>query len=274
MDEIQSTSEIINSFDGEPLYLERYWKGKPTKKLIILHGICGDTNATVPLIREILKIDDSIECITFDLRGHGYSTRKMPDEDNFETVYAKDLIAVVKNEKGLVSIAGHSYGGFIMQKLLEIEPELPREKLFFISTYNTLPSFSISRHFWFSRLKKKKNFLIKQKRTPEQHLKHQHSHDFSPWRILADLRFFGFSHYFYLYASTFGWKSLTPQIINKENVYFFYGDKDLIFSQKIQEKWLKQLPLVKGKVFHTNHNILTNLPKELAEALVQVLKED
>lgn len=264
-------SAFIPSYDGEKLYVERHIASSPTLTLLIIHGLGGDSNATIPFIHAIQKHNPQLECVVYDLRGHGYSSRRISNDVNFETVHTKDLNHLLSFEKKPVHILGHSLGGIIIQKLFELNPDFPHQKLFFVSSHYKSPAITFNRQFWFNKLTQKKWPSVHHKRTVEDHLKYQNTHDFSPSRLHSDCRSMGLQYYFLTQGTQFGWESTNPLFINRDDCYLFYGKDDVFFPQKLQESWLQSLPLTHSQLFPTNHNILVNLPEQLAQAVTTAI---
>jgi len=263
--------EYLHTFDSESLCVERYTVGVPKNKLLVVHGIGGDSNAALPFVKDLIRLSDNFECIVYDLRGHGYSTKHLGTEKDIETIHAKDLLHIISLEKTPLNILGSSFGALVLYKAVELNPDFPRKKLFFASmNYRILP-FSVNRRVWFSLLKKLKKIDKNSKRSMEKHLSYQHTHDFSPRRVTSDVLSFGPVLFFLSYFSIFGWKSSNPQALNSPNNYLFYGKNDLVFPRKQQEKWLKTMPFMKSRMFSTNHNILVNLHTKLAQVIFDEL---
>lgn len=250
--------KYIKSYDGEILYAEARRNSKKIKyNFVILHGLGGDANSTLLLTNNILKNIPDSQCITYDLRGHGFSSNVFPSSaETIEDNGAKDLKSVC--DYFLIKkpiIICHSIGGIFIQRYLEkeIKPE-PLYTFLFCSPLTTYP-FSISRHVWFYSYKKISKFLRnKKRRSLEEHLKYKNSVDIDIYRILNDVKYTGLVNLTFNYLSLFGWKNKSLKSIDKENVFFVCGINDTILPQKKQLKLLNNLNKIKIKSFNSNHH--------------------
>lgn len=112
------------------LYYERYNPKNEKGAIVICHGFTETAEKYKEMIWYFLKMDLAV--YIFDLRGHGRSVREVKDMSmvhisRFED-YTDDLHdfigkVVQKNSKGPVYLYGHSLGGGICARYLELYPD-------------------------------------------------------------------------------------------------------------------------------------------------------
>lgn len=268
--------KYIHSFDNEPLYTEIFQNSKNNKyDFVVLHGLGGDSNATLLLIESLLKKIPHLRCITYDLRGHGYSSKKWPaKENNLETVGAKDLAFICdffKIKKPIFIC--HSLSSIILQEYILQKCQPFPQYSFLMSAPLKIAPISISRKFWF-KIYKKTNFLFKthKKRSLKHHLKNKDTFDLSLYRIIDDIRHMGLINFLLMYFSLFGWKNDNLESLNKNNVFFCCGSKDILLIEKKQRQLLIDVKNIQIKSFNSNHHqIFTNNYEEVSDLVKSVI---
>ena len=129
--------EMISSFDGTKLYLNKEIPEKPKAALVIVHGLCEHQGRYDYLADIVHKAD--IATYRFDHRGHGRSEGERTYYGDFnelldDTNVVVDM-AIGENPDIPVFLMGHSMGGFTVSLY---GAKYPRKKLKGIVTSGAL----------------------------------------------------------------------------------------------------------------------------------------
>jgi non-heme chloroperoxidase len=158
----------LQSFDNIKLYYD-YAKKSSSKALIFLHG--WPLNHTV--WKDELKYFQrkGYSTLALDLRGHGRSDK--PSKLNAYLIenFAKDLYQVIKKEKiKNPTLIGHSFGGMIILKFVELYPKIPKSIVLMDTTYqNPLKNIKLTKSIYVAPITKHlRNYIINQKKAQKK----------------------------------------------------------------------------------------------------------
>jgi pimeloyl-ACP methyl ester carboxylesterase len=270
------SQQYVHSFDGEPLLVEvRQNHPAPVLDLVFVHGLTGDSLAFHQIVTEMLAAFPRLRCITYDLRGHGHSSRIFPSsEDTLISVLTKDLEAICTHLKVRHPImVGQSLFGLIIQEYLG-KHLLPRPaQVVLITPTLQIPALSINHTFWYSVLSRCGAYLEKQEKRKRQlsdHLKFKGSFDYSVWRVSSDMYFTRPLMYLLLWGSLFGSRSEYLSSLNSPTVSYLMGARDWIVPLWVQQQYTAKLPKAAAVVVQSNHNAIINAPEEIIPILIQV----
>ena len=105
--------------NGVDLYYETHGSGEP---VLLIHGLGSSTQDWEPQIPDLSK---QFEVITFDVRGHGRSSK--PEQRYSVKLFADDTAALIRALGiGPTHVVGISMGGMIAFQLAVDAPELLR----------------------------------------------------------------------------------------------------------------------------------------------------
>ncbi len=270
----------IRTFDQEQLVIREFTsEGKPKQALVFVHGLGGDKEAWEICIEKFRTLDaDKKYCeITYDLRGHGSSTRKIyPDLPIYKS-NAADLKSVIETLAGRtdidsIALIGHSFGSFIAQQYAHdfLHPKV--KKLVLISGPATARGIRVPTLL-------RKFFLLLPTwqiihRTKSDYKKYIGSGDFDIQRIVSDIRSVGLSKYMTLESMLVGTKVSGRTKKIEIPVYVLCGEKDSYFTLGNMEKFQKEIRAKEFIIFHdTNHIVPINRAEELAQALFSVMED-
>ncbi|MBD3279645.1 MAG: alpha/beta fold hydrolase [Candidatus Pacebacteria bacterium] len=259
MKQLQKFTKHSQNIAG--LYCESYQNSTVVNhQFVLLHGLGGDANATITTIKAILQKIPQAQCITYDLRGHGKSTRSFPQKaQSIEAAGAIDLQQICQTLKLKQPVfIGHSLGTLIIQDYL-VKQLLPQpQNCILLNAVTTTPPISLNRKLWFNIRKKLNQWFAQnqssKKRSLKQHTQHQNTFDFNIKRTILDYYYTGFLNLLLMYLATFGWQNPQLSVLNTSQVIYVYGSKDLLICKKTQEKILKQLPQAKAVCLNCNHH--------------------
>ncbi len=264
----------FKSFDGARIFYHATARD-PKKWLIFLHGLGGDLTAWQ---KERRRFDElGISTIALDQRGHGLS-EKRPDKsfyllDNF----AKDVVAVIEEEKIKNPIVvGHCFGGMVSIYLGAKFPKASNA-LVLVDTSYKLPFFS--EHAVASELVI--HLLDLLSKVPDVDFSgHTNYRDFvNTWdldlrRLLADILHTSLRSYLLIADDLIGYdaRDLLRQIIVPSLVVD--GTNDSVFPPKIAQYLSKrikrsELELIDG----ANHILVINNPKDLSQTIESFLRK-
>ncbi|HSW89609.1 MAG TPA: alpha/beta hydrolase [Patescibacteria group bacterium] len=271
----------VKSFDGEKLSVRlRFYNEASTVAIVFVHGLGGDQVAwefTIEHLLSRLHTTKYLVC-TYDLRGHGRSTRSIPTHDHIFVTQAKDLSAVIDlilKEKKIEEIVliGHSLGSFAVQQYTNsfLHPQV--KKIILISAPSRsrglkLPTIiaRLALHLpW-------KFFLI---RTREHHTRFIGTGDFHLGRIWSDLQSVGLPFYVALETLVFGrsvQKGATSSL--PVETYVIAGERDLYFSSHQMELFqrgigAKDFIVIPG----AGHAVPVNNAEYLAKIIASIIEK-
>jgi pimeloyl-ACP methyl ester carboxylesterase len=133
MKQVEKRTGHFKSFDGTPIYYEVRGEGKP---IVLTYGIVCLINHW----RHQLKyFSEKYQTIVFDLRGH-HSTPVPEDRSNLSIdAIARDMSCLLEHLKiEKASFWGHSFGGQLLLKAFDINPEM-FANMVFINGFATNP---------------------------------------------------------------------------------------------------------------------------------------
>lgn len=271
----------LSSFDGLPLFydvLKPKIVGQNTLTVVLLHGLGGDSNALIPLARALQNHLPDLQIILPDLRGHGLSTKKYPQNAKcIEAVFTKDLHFFLKKLKiKNFTLVGHSMGGIVVQEYLSqhLLPSPRRSSV--ICSLPQAPNTFLFRNFWFKILKKLPLNASKryQKRSPEFHLSLKDYHEYYPPRVSTDIHNIGgLLRWLLIYGSVFGWKSKNTHSLNTPKTTYILGKRDLVLPLFYQKIRLKKVPKALKIFLDSNHLLPLSQTNQVTQCLVEDLKE-
>lgn len=273
-----SQTRRLRSFDDAELYVEIYDspQGDAVFDVVLVHGLTGDTAAYSWVIEGLQQNSPvPIRCLTFDLRGHGWSACHFPvNEPHLIRTLARDLNEVCQQ---LVThpliLAGQSLFGLVIQHYFTIEKHIPPVATVLITPVTQTAPLSINSSWWWHQLLKASRAWTPHptKRSSDDHLRYLGSFDYSPHRIRSDITFMGLKRYLLLWLSLFGQRSSNLAALNNPNTHYIYGLQDRIVSSYVQRRVLKHLPLATSYPINSNHNAIVNHPKEVTSVLLNVI---
>jgi pimeloyl-ACP methyl ester carboxylesterase len=109
---MKSIKKDLESHDGTIIHYEMSMPDAKDRTIIFLHGLGGDLTAWE---KERKYFNDlGINTLAMDLRGHGYSGRSN-DRSFYSMInFAKDILALMREERLKdVTLVGHCFGGMI-----------------------------------------------------------------------------------------------------------------------------------------------------------------
>ena len=125
-----STSNVMTP-DAERLFI-RTWQGKgpQQRELLVVHGMGEHSGRYGHLIEHLSDVFGAIHA--FDLRGHGCSTGLRGDAPQFDT-FCEDALLIAQSIVGHdtnkeLTLLGHSMGGLISLRLLQLNRSVPFQK--------------------------------------------------------------------------------------------------------------------------------------------------
>src|SRR3989344_4526982 len=114
-------SRTVTSFDGQPLFSQSWSHAHPQISLVFTHGLTGDSSAWELVIKPLMAQSEiPIACLTYDLRGHGFSSRHFPQNSvDLIRVFAQDLQQMMMSwQIDRPILVGQSLFGLIIQEYL------------------------------------------------------------------------------------------------------------------------------------------------------------
>lgn len=267
----------IQSYDRQSIFykiLEPHLKNEPVFDVVFLHGLGGDSNALITLAKKTQEHIPNTKIILYDLRGHGLSTEKYPqNHDSFETIHTKDLQELLKALKIKNPIlVGHCMGGMIAQEYATRELIPQPAQIITICSTPKLPNFFLFRQLWLKTLKKlsQNHKSAYKKRSVKTHLSCKNQSDFNLRRIWADIQSVGgFQRWLLAYGAVFGWTITKIEIIDKPKNLFILGKKDLILPLFLYLRQFNKLHKAKKMLINSNHISPLSNYEELAKIIAE-----
>ncbi len=123
---IKRSEGYFRGKDDIELFFQAWTPAKPYGTLVINHGLGEHTDSYQRLVDGL--IDSNIQCIAWDMRGHGRSEGKRGVVHRFSD-YSADLVIFLKHIKNDISkqpiaMLGHSMGGLVTINTLLRYPDL------------------------------------------------------------------------------------------------------------------------------------------------------
>lgn len=265
-------SGTVKSFDQEFLFAQA-WKNSPRPKynFLFLHGVGGDSNATIGSIQQTLAIIKNCRCIAYDLRGHGLSSHHFPENlDKVEVIGAYDLQAICNffKLKKMIPI-GHCFAGMILLTYTQLKLAPSFEQAIFINTpLNTRIKLPVPRKWWLQLLRLLPSGQAK-KRSWQFHLHFKDTFDLDPVRVVNDFLTTGVLNLTLSDLAIINWSTSDYKDIDKPGFVFIRGSHDLFFPPNFQKKSLQPLQQVQKKQYDMNHHqMFTKYPALIAKQLL------
>ncbi len=264
-----------NFNEAEIFSLYRSNTKKPEFTLIILHRLGSDGAATQKFAELLLKKIPNIATISYDLRGHGLSTKSWSQGSRqMEDDLVKDLHSIAqKCSKTKLVFVGESLGGVVVQEyfLRKLSPNPVHS--FLICTHPAFFSLLKGRALRFALLKRMASLGGKtKKRSYEQHQNNKGRHELDPKRVFVDIWHTGFFRWLLLFSSLFGWQNKNWELFDKSSLTYVYASRDFFIHRKRQERALKHFANIKKKLVDSNHFCILNNPEELSEIIADTIK--
>lgn len=264
----------LPSFDKESLAVDIWGDELSAQPLIISHGMGGDSNALVWLVEELFRQKKSslpLTVVTYDLRGHGNSTRVFPPATSIEEVLAKDLQTICQYLSITKPIfLGHSFGGIVVQEYFNRQLQPSPQQIFLVSSALTFPGLSTIRtkaYRWLTRYSTHQKKISK--RTPSDHLRYKNSFDFHPGRVWSDLKAMGGWEFLLVYLSLLGWQNPQPDTLAQTTCEYIWGNRDWVLWPSRQQQTLKAFSFFHSQEIDSNHNPVVNTPQDLAKIILE-----
>ena len=273
---LKKIARVISVIDQQEIYTESYANSKNVQhSFVISHGMGGDSNATIPFIQEVLKRIPNTRCITYDIRGHGYSPRNFANFETIEEILTLDLQSICQHYQVSKPIfIGHSLGGLICQEYVNQRLLPAPQSLILLSSFPYFPLPNLGRKFWMKMLSGKKNNQRKPtKRSVDDHFRFYQSFDYSLGRIISDIQHTSIRDFLLMYLSLCGWKNKHPQLLDKQGNLYIYGKNDLVILPTIQKRFCQNFTQIKLFQISSNHNSIFNSPGKIVEIIVPKQKD-
>jgi pimeloyl-ACP methyl ester carboxylesterase len=266
----------LKSFDSEKIAYQ--FLNNPTNyqnTIVLVHGFGGDPNFLIPFVEKLAELTPQKRIISYNLRGHGYSTMKFPKEaQSFEETHAKDLQSLLEHLKIKNPIlVGHSLGGIAVQEYLtkEFKPN-PKKTIFISATTQTLGLSQIKKIFFEILKKLPISTTHPKEKSVDFHRQFSNNLDIDLKRFIHDTQISGgLVRWVVMMGSLLGWKNHNLSSLDKKSCYYIYGSKDLIVPASIQEKRLKKLKNINKILINSNHISPITSTEELAETVGKLL---
>ena len=125
---LDASASFLNGSLNHPISVSADVNPKTTKAVIFVHGT-GETQLRYLEISKFFK-ENRFNTYRYDQRGHGYSGRFTKDRTKVSTDsfanQIKDLdkiVKIAKSQNNKVYLLGHSMGGLIITRYLQINPD-------------------------------------------------------------------------------------------------------------------------------------------------------
>lgn len=262
--------------DQEEIYTESFSNSEKIKITIIInHGMGGDSNTTIPFIKEILQRIPNAQCINYDIRGHGFSPRNFPKSNTIEKVFALDLQSICQHYQVKKPVfIGHSLGGLICQEYVNQALQPTPLSTVLLSSFPQFPLPNLGRKFWTGFLSRKRENNIKpKKRSVDDHFRFYQSFDYSIFRIISDINHTGVGDFLLMYLSICGWKNMHPELLDKQENLYIFGEKDLVIWPTVQKRFCQNFTHIKQYEILSNHNSIFNAPQKVAQIIAEKTEE-
>lgn len=268
--------QYFKSFDGENIAYKTHHKpNNPKDSIIIVHGFGGDVAFLEDLIEELKKKNEKKQIISLILRGHSFSSKKFPhDEECLEVVHAKDLHSLINHlEINHPIIIGHSLGGIVIQSYLN-QKLLPKpKKVFFICSTTQMMGINILRKNFYKILTKIPNrnnhFKTRNKLFYDQF---KNSWDIDFRRFLHDTSVIGSPFFWFLhFLAIHGWQNNDIKQLDNKHYYYIFGKNDIIVPSFRQYLSLKDLNKLNKIEINSGHISPITDHKELAKLINKYL---
>jgi len=264
----------IKSFDQEELFVQ--WLNKLPKPVaknastcILIHGLGGDSNGMLEVAHLLIKSLPDLQCLLYDQRGHGLSSKSFTQDRTLSECGAHDLATIINLVKTpQIVLIGHSLGGIIVEEYVNrFSPQ--NLKIVLICAPFKLQNLGVPLVASYSLLKKITPLTHKKlQRTLQEHLQFQHNQDLSLSRFMRDAKTTGIRQLLAMYLALFGWSNQHPENLNSEKVLFLVSNHDLLLPLATQLKWLKKMPKARIEVLDDNHLSVINNPEQVVSHLV------
>ena len=266
----------FKSFDDEKIaYKVHQQPNNPIDSIIIVHGFGGDLAFLEDLVEVLKKKNEKKEIISLVLRGHSFSSKTFPQNENYlEVVHAKDLHELIKHLKiNNPIIIGHSLGGILIQSYIN-QDLLPKpKKVFFVCSTTQMVGINILRKVFYKILTKTPNNNINFK-TKDRLFYNQFKKgwDINIKRYLHDTTVIGNIFLWFIhFLSINGWKNNNIKQLDNKDYYYIFGKNDIIVPSFKQYKNIKSLNKLNKIEINSGHISPLTHPKQLAELINKYL---
>jgi len=266
----------LKSFDGEKIAYQ-FLSNPPNYQdtIVLVHGFGGDPNFLIPFVEELIKLIPKKRIISYNLRGHGYSTMRFPkNAQSFEQTHTKDLQFLLRHLKIKNPIlVGHSLGGIAVQEYLVEKLEPHPKKTIFVCTTTHLSGLPQIKKVFFELLKKLPISTTHPKeKSVNFHRQFKNNLDIDLKRFAHDTRISGgLVRWLVMMGSLLGWQNHNLSSLDKKSCYYIYGSKDLIVPAFVQERRLKKLTKINKILINSNHISPITSTEELAQIISKLV---
>ena len=260
------------------LYFEEYKNNSSSKKtLLFIHGLAGDSSSYQPIIKHLIPQLPNYNFISIDLPGYGNSVLHFPLKHSNYIEVCTDSIKQLLEAENIhhYSVVAQSLGCSVALDVANDLLEKP-EHVFLISPIprkkRLLPS--ILPITLLNSLAKRVKVQTK-KRSLNELLKYKHTFDYSIPRTLSDIQSLGFLYYLIMWLPIFSWsiQDFDFAKFSKTHINYIYGKKDRLVFPFAHNKMLARLPNSKIFAINSNHNLVINMPNEIAKIIVEQLSK-
>jgi pimeloyl-ACP methyl ester carboxylesterase len=270
------TTKKITSFDGGHLFVsERSNSSNPTKTYILLSGLGGCSTSWHWFIERLFQLRPDTRCVAVDLRGHGLSSHSFPKlPGNILSIYVEDFQALLSEYQHLdqenIVVVGHSFGTLILQEYFAKYPTNNFSNVILLTSPINIGVAPFPGAYKMLTLWSKNHRAGKLHVSLSDHLKFKNTPDLYLPRLLNDMTAIGKVTYFLLWLSLLGWKSPRPQALNRANTHFLLGSRDIYIDAKKREHIHKLFPKARQHVLDSGHNMVVNIPEQLARMVFEL----
>ncbi len=227
--------------------------------IILLHGLGGEAAAWDETVKSVN--DAGYTTVAIDLRGHGGSADLPKLSDYSFTRLAKDVEEVVRQEKLQNNIlVGHCYGGMVALVFAGLYGEL-LDGLVLVDTSDKSPIRNLT-HVNI-------DFLIK---VIKSVMGQSPDGDWSLRRLADDIRRTSIYNYLRSFQSSMTYHSTGLEKITVPTL-IIHGDEDTVIPMETADAMHKKISGSELEVFKgSNHIVVLNNPRELADAIVAFVR--
>ncbi|MFA7314872.1 MAG: alpha/beta hydrolase [Candidatus Magasanikbacteria bacterium] len=267
----------IESFDRTKINYDLTKVKNNNKYLVFLHGAGGDLTAWNKERSAFHK--KGYSTLAIDLRGHGKSSRPNLSEDYDLENFAKDVFAVLKQEKIVQFVlVGHCFGGMVTMMFHKFFPKLAEAYILIDTTYKAPKKLHwlFHKNLLFVYLL---NYILKYKKNKTKNFVHNNfdkyrgTGDWNIKRILSDIAHTSFKSWVFTYQNISKFDAVETMKAIQQRVLIIEGEKDTIFNvlkAKEIHSLIKKSEL--NIVPNANHIIVLNNPKEIEIEILNFLK--
>lgn len=263
----------------EFLYKERlYYKTNTFKSdrvtLVFIHGVSGSSSAWVPYEQ---KFKDTYNIVSFDLRGHGKSTKPTKYESYKIELFADDLEELLQhlNIKKFILVS-HSFGSLIALAFLDKYQEMVKGVILLSPQYkvDNMLSAKIIKPFIYGIVRL---LPIPKSKAAGNHIdysKYLNSGDWNILRMYADIKNTSLTTYLYCSKQTYLFDG--QKILEKIKIptLIIHGENDTVFPVRYAKEingMIKDSEIV--IIENTDHILVLNNFKEVSTLIEGFIKK-